>query len=82
MKIRVVEYRMPDVWRVRVRRVHVPSTWPRGQSVMDRLYWIDSQLMQSNIGRAEYDRLSGLYDQALGLWTSNQTQPPTIARTR
>jgi len=63
--IYVKEQRNPAVWTLgtQMKRVLVPSKWPKGQSVMDRLYWLDVATQQN-----PYDlRLAGLYEQALGL---------------
>lgn len=64
--VRIMEIREPKTWRVRVR-AKVPSRWPKGQSVMDRLYWIDAALQNVEPFTAEYRRLNGLYAQALGI---------------
>lgn len=67
MTIKIKNQRDPKVWRPRVKPVTVPSRWPKGQSVLDRLYWLDVSLIRAEPFTPEYRRLNGLYAQALGI---------------
>jgi hypothetical protein len=56
-------------WRRMIEVAHlIPTRWPKGQAVLDRMYWCCAGIGQSTEGSNVYDwRLSGLLDSAIAL---------------
>ena len=65
--IKVKEVRDPEVWGPRLKPFNLPTRWPKGQSVLDRLYWCDAAQLMAAPFTPEYRRADGLYSQAIGL---------------
>jgi len=63
MNIRIKTTRDPDGWPFarRMVRIQVPSKWPKGQSVWDRLYWLDLATQQVEPFTPEARALNALY---------------------
>jgi polyphosphate kinase 2 (PPK2 family) len=67
MVIKVKEKNESKGWAPQVKPFKLPTRWPKGQTVLDRLYWCYAAQGQTVVFSRGWYRVDSLMSQAFGL---------------
>lgn len=65
--IKVKEKNEAKIWAPNLKPFKLPSRWPKGQTVLDRLYWCYAAQEKMPVFSRGWYRVDGLISQAFGL---------------